>query len=256
MIRIKLLLNTSNSNYKFYRHLTLLANHLVQNMNPYELSHRRNGYRLKSHGFTLIEILVAIVVLSFGLLGMVGIQAMAIKSNNDAKQQSVAVQMATELSDMMRGNMKVAILTTAGTGVGANPYLKPAKVSLDSYTSAATPQCFAATALCLNPTDVANWEIDNWLVRIQNQYVGAAAQVQICFDNNPYDAAGLPQWGCSGVAGTPGNPISIKIGWARASTNSDRSNATVSAFDTGDLRANGAVGRPSVVYTVTPGSPL
>ena len=79
----------------------------------------KSNEKLYSQGFTLLEILVSIVVLSFGLLGMVGIQAMALKSNNDARQQSAAVQLAGELSDMMRGNQVVALGLTTAT----NPYL-------------------------------------------------------------------------------------------------------------------------------------
>ena len=210
--------------------------------------HPSRHFQYKSsrmEGFTLIEILVAIVVLSFGLLGMVGIQALALKSNTDAKQQSAAVQMAGELSDMMRGNKSIAVtLTTA-----ANPYLIPAALSLpNTYTSSPTPpQCFSTTAQCLTPFNVAQWEIEDWKTRISRQFAGA--QVQICYDSAPYTATGLPQWGCVGAPAL-GNPISIKIGWTRASTNSDRSTLLTqgAALDLAQ--------RPSVVYTVTPGTPL
>ena len=50
----------------------------------------------------MVEVLVAIVILSFGLLGVVGLQAAAIKNTRDARQQSVAVVLARELADMMR----------------------------------------------------------------------------------------------------------------------------------------------------------
>ena len=37
--------------------------------------HSNGGRRNKASGFSLIEVLVALLVLSFGLLGMVGLQA-------------------------------------------------------------------------------------------------------------------------------------------------------------------------------------
>lgn len=210
------------------------------------LSSHYSKYKRKSRmqGFTLIEILVAIVLLSFGLLGMAGIQALALKSNTDAKQQSTAVQMATELSDMMRGNKNIALGVTAAS----NPYLTPL-TDLTSYSlPAGTPQCFATgSAQCITPLNVAQWEIADWTTRIASQFAGAF--IQICYDSAPYDAGGLPQWGCAGGA-TPGNPISIKIGWTRASTNSDRSTQAAR-----DAALDAATRRPSVVYTVTPGSP-
>lgn len=214
------------------------------------LSSHYSKYKRKSRmqGFTLIEILVAIVLLSFGLLGMVGIQALALKSNTDAKQQSTAVQMAGELSDMMRGNKNVAVATTAA----ANPYLITTMLALPmTYVSPTTPQCFSTTPQCITPLNVAQWEIEDWKTRISQQFAGA--QVQICYDSAPYIAAGLPnaglpQWGCDAVPAI-GNPISIKIGWTRASTNSDRS-TTAAKRDALDLAV-----RPSVVYSVSPGNP-
>lgn len=71
----------------------------------------------RAAGFSLIEVLVAIVLLSFGLLGMVGLQAAALQNNREARLQSAAVDLARELAEMMRGNKDVAALTSA------NPYL-------------------------------------------------------------------------------------------------------------------------------------
>ena len=73
--------------------------------------------RRATAGFTLIEVLVAIVVLSFGLLGMVGLQAASLQANRDARLQSTAVVLARELAEMMRGNKDQALLGTN------NPYL-------------------------------------------------------------------------------------------------------------------------------------
>jgi type IV pilus assembly protein PilV len=69
-------------------------------------------------GFTLVEILVAIVILAFGMLGTVGMQAFALQANRDARLQAQAVGYARELAEMMRGNKEIAVKTTAA----ANPY--------------------------------------------------------------------------------------------------------------------------------------
>ena len=55
-------------------------------------------------GFTLLEVLVAIVVLSFGVLGMVGLQTAALNAHREARLQSVGVRLASELAELMRGN--------------------------------------------------------------------------------------------------------------------------------------------------------
>lgn len=213
---------------------------------------RKSQTKPYSSGFTLLEILVSIVVLSFGLLGMVGIQAMALKSNNDAKQQSAGVQLASELSDMMRGNKAVAVaLTTL-----ANPYL------IDDYTGGpiiAPAEYCNGTSGCSSALRVAEWEKYDWLTRVNETFPGA--RVQVCYDNAPYVAnglnAGLPQWGCGGIAAA-GGAISIKIGWTRDSTNKTRvqtgnstDDAAVNKATAFDTTANS---RPLVIYVLTPGS--
>ena len=54
-------------------------------------------------GFSLIEILVSIVILSFGLLGIVGLQASSMKANREARLQSTGVKLAEEIAELIRG---------------------------------------------------------------------------------------------------------------------------------------------------------
>ena len=76
------------------------------------------------HGFTLLEVLIAIVVLSFGLLGLAGIQAVGIKNTTDANLRTLAIQQAYDMADRIRAN---TVGATAGAydsipiTVGTNP---------------------------------------------------------------------------------------------------------------------------------------
>lgn len=196
--------------------------------------HRKN----KDFGFSLVEVLVSIVVLSFGLLGMVGMQAAALKSNREARLQSSAVVLARELADMMRGNKVESVLTAAS----GNPYLG----SFNSVPLVATTPTYClnvasgTTACGLPPIhDIGNAQMTEWLARVDAELPGA--RVNICFDTAPFDTNGLPQWNCT--AGTDG-VIVIKIGWTISSTN--RSKTGADALE----RAT----RPSVVLPVIAGS--
>jgi type IV pilus assembly protein PilV len=71
----------------------------------------------RSQGFSLLEVLISMVILSFGLLGMVGLQAAALQANRQARIQASAGSLARELAEMMRGNKDVGLLTAG------NPYL-------------------------------------------------------------------------------------------------------------------------------------
>lgn len=62
----------------------------------------------KQTGFTLIEILVTVIVLSIGLLGLAGLQATALSFNSTAYQRSQATILAYDIAEQMRANAKAA----------------------------------------------------------------------------------------------------------------------------------------------------
>lgn len=53
-------------------------------------------------GSTLIEILVTVVILSFGLLGMAGLQVRALQGNQSSVQRSQAIMLSHYMMDAMR----------------------------------------------------------------------------------------------------------------------------------------------------------
>lgn len=65
----------------------------------------------QQYGFTLIEILVALLVFAFGVLGLVGLQASAISFSTDAQQRADATFMA----DQLLGRMLISDPSTAAT---------------------------------------------------------------------------------------------------------------------------------------------
>ncbi len=58
----------------------------------------------KNTGFTLIEILIALIILSFGLLGLAGLQAASMQQNQDSSFRSQATALAYDLADRIRAN--------------------------------------------------------------------------------------------------------------------------------------------------------
>jgi type IV pilus assembly protein PilV len=60
--------------------------------------------RQGQQGFTLLEVLIAMVVLSIGLLGLAGLQANSLKNNTSAYQRSQASIFAYEMLDRIRAN--------------------------------------------------------------------------------------------------------------------------------------------------------
>lgn len=88
-------------------------------------------------GFTLIEVLVAMVVLSIGLLGLAGLQATSLKSNQSAYHRSQATQLAYEMADRMRANREYAKVL-----------LNNVYTTTDPAEAVAQPNCFSVLLSC------------------------------------------------------------------------------------------------------------
>lgn len=57
-------------------------------------------------GFTLIEVLIAMLVLAVGLLGLAGLQAKSLSNTQSTYSRSLATELAYDLADRMRANKK------------------------------------------------------------------------------------------------------------------------------------------------------
>ena len=62
----------------------------------------------KSQGATLLEVLIALVILALGVLGMMALQTTSLKSNQTAMTRSLATELAHEITDLMRANQTLA----------------------------------------------------------------------------------------------------------------------------------------------------
>ena len=198
------------------------------------------GARARAKGFSMVEVLVAILVLSFGLLGATGLQTVALQSNREARLQSEAATLAHELADMMQGNKNVALKTDA-----TNAYLGDFKPTSQSALSSNCLRASNMTIGCADAAAVASAEMDEWLARVAFALPGA--RVVVCADATPFDAQGRPQWACTPGSGASQSLMAIKIGWTRAST--DRRLTGAAAHE----RVSDSGSRPSMVFAVIPG---
>jgi type IV pilus assembly protein PilV len=59
-------------------------------------------------GFSLVEVLISIVILSIGLLGMAGLTAASMNGTNESYYRSQATVLADDILDRMRANVDLA----------------------------------------------------------------------------------------------------------------------------------------------------
>ncbi|MBK7541914.1 MAG: type IV pilus modification protein PilV [Candidatus Competibacteraceae bacterium] len=144
-----------------------------------------------SAGFTLLEVLVALVVLSVGLLGLASLQVNGLRFNHSAYLRTQATLLAEELADRMRANRP---------GFVAGNYDNPANLTV--VAACQTPA--GCTSAQMAQTDVAQW-------RQSLAALLPTGQGVVCLDTVPVElpAASTPAApSCDG-----GTTYAIKIWW-------------------------------------------
>ena len=99
------------------------------------------------HGMTLLEVLIALLVLSIGLLGMAGLQATSIRNSQSAYMRSQASILAYDAIDRMRANQAAAVSA-------ANPYALTLATTPGTPVNCNTSNCTTAN---LTAFDLYEW---------------------------------------------------------------------------------------------------
>ncbi len=146
------------------------------------------GSRRSQAGFTLIEVLVSSLILSIGLVGVAGLQALSLKNNQSAYMRSQASALAYDLADRMRSNV-------AGADVG----------SYSPATAAANAPC--TTTVGCTSQELAQNDLSEWMASLDAILPMGAGFV--CIDSTPYDGSGFGDPQCDGN----GTRFSVKVWW-------------------------------------------
>src|SRR5499427_10450192 len=84
-------------------------------------SYTRHERRPGQGGFTLLEVLIALLVLSIGLLGIGKLMMLSARANDSAYMRSQATALAYTMLDAMRANRQAAIVQGYDTAMGVFP---------------------------------------------------------------------------------------------------------------------------------------
>jgi type IV pilus assembly protein PilV len=73
-------------------------------------------------GFTLIEIMIALVILSIGLVALAGLQLSAIKGNTFSNRMTAAVSIANQKLEQIKDKAYANILSESPTQIPQSPF--------------------------------------------------------------------------------------------------------------------------------------
>lgn len=113
------------------------------------------GHRTRQCGFTLLETMVALVVLSIGLLGVAKLVTGAVHANDSGYMRGQATQLAYEILDQMRAN-------------------RPGAIANDYTGAGALANC--STAAC-TPAQLAGLDMYNWKQRLAQTLPGGTGNI-------------------------------------------------------------------------------
>ena len=158
-----------------------------------------SGSPLRAYaGFTLVEVLVALLVVALGIAGAAALQTLAVRAARDAARLSDGTRLARSLAERMRANPRALAQPD-------NPYLH-----LDYDAGSGEP---AAPALCYadadcDADDLARFDVFEVQDAISAGFPGG--RIRVCRDAGAADASGALPWTCDAEDGAP---IVVKLGW-------------------------------------------
>jgi type IV pilus assembly protein PilV len=129
-----------------------------------------------SKGFTLIEVLIAFIILTVGLLGTVALQTSAKQASYDANQRSAALALANDIVERIRANDTAEVLTHYSTTLTHNSPL--------NEHSCLNTNC--------SPTDMAAYDLYQWHKSLKMaDNTGTLANGVICINPVSSDGKGM-----------------------------------------------------------------
>jgi type IV pilus assembly protein PilV len=162
----------------------------------------RVGAIRRAAGFSLVEVMVALIVLSVGLLGIARMESLALSNTSVANQRGLAAIEAASLAASMHVNRGY---WTKGDPVNAKIVMTGTTTSTTfNFTGApllagaGSPDCTSAGGPC-TPTNLAAYDLHQWALALQPMLPNYSATIT-CGTVTPISCTIQIQWSENVVA--------------------------------------------------------
>lgn len=106
-------------------------------------------------GFTIVEFMVATVILSFGLLALINLQLSAIRGNSDSKEMTRAIFLAETKMEQLKNTPYVSLVS----GQDSNNPINGLGQSGGIFSRSWTIQNYAGSGFMKQITVIVNWTL-------------------------------------------------------------------------------------------------
>jgi type IV pilus assembly protein PilV len=132
-------------------------------------------------GFSLVEVMVALVVISIGMLGIAKMQALALSSTGTAKMRSLASIEAASLASTLRADRNYWSAITANLRVDVSSTGAVSSVQDATLNAVPASHCTSAVAPCTS-AQVAAQDLNDWAQTLIAVLPAGSAVVQCNVD--------------------------------------------------------------------------
>jgi type IV pilus assembly protein PilV len=136
----------------------------------------------RESGFTIIEVLVALLVMSVGLMGLASLQVVGLQNTQGGAQRSQAAFLAYDITDRMRSN------TAAVTAGGYNYVGEPGAAADEGVAN-----CIGIAANC-TVTQLAAFDLAQWQTLLGTHLSNGFGAIVTADNGTTTDVTVTVQW--------------------------------------------------------------
>jgi type IV pilus assembly protein PilV len=156
--------------------------------------HPRFSHSARVAGFSLIEVLIALIVFAVGLLGIAKMEALALATTATSSRRAIAALEATSLANTMhldRGFWESASASSLTVNISGATVTNP--------PGGSTPDCEVGAAAPCNSVALAAYDLNAWATNLSQLLPNDVATIT-CNASTPLECSIQIQWSEQGVA--------------------------------------------------------